>query len=62
MDNATRYFMPDVPIQDAPFREQLLEHLVLFDDILGGQGARSIMSVPIPVSYTHLTLPTTIAV
>ena len=47
MDNATRYFMPDVPVQDAPFREQLLEHLVLFDDILGGQGARSIMSAPI---------------
>ena len=46
MDNA-RYFMPDVPVQDAPFREQLLEHLVLFDDILGGQGARSIMSTPI---------------
>ena len=47
MDNATRYFMPDVPVQDAPFREQLLEHLVSFDDILGGQGARSIMSAPI---------------
>ena len=46
MDNA-RYFVPEVPNQDAPFREQLIEHLVLFDDILGGQGARSIMSAPI---------------
>ena len=46
MDNA-RYFVPEIPNQDAPFREQLIEHLILFDDILGGQGARSLMSAPI---------------
>ena len=50
MDNETRYFVADIPIQDIPFREQLIEHLVLFNDILGGQGAqgaRSLMSAPI---------------
>ena len=47
MDNETRYFVVDIPVQDIPFREQLLEHLVLFNDILGGQGARSLMSAPI---------------
>ena len=46
MDNA-RYFVQEIPNQDAPFREQLIEHLILFDDILGGQGARSLMSAPI---------------
>ena len=46
MDNA-RYFVQEIPTQDAPFRELLIEHLILFDDILGGQGARSIMSAPI---------------
>ena len=46
MDNA-RYFVQEIPTQDAPFREQLIEHLILFDDILGGQGARSLMSAPI---------------
>ena len=46
MDNV-RYFVQDILNQDVPFREQLIEHLVLFDDILGGQGARSVMSAPI---------------
>ena len=46
MDNV-RYFVQEIPSQDAPFREQLIEHLVLFYDILGGIGARSLMSTPI---------------
>ena len=46
MDNV-RYFVQDILNQDVQFREQLIEHLVLFDDILGGQGARSVMSAPI---------------
>ena len=46
MDNA-RYCVQEIPTQDAPFREQLIEPLILFDDILGGQGARSLMSAPI---------------
>ena len=44
---STRYFVQEIPPQDVPFREHLIEHLVLFYDILGGIGARSLMSTPI---------------
>ena len=44
---STRYFVQEIPPQDVPFREYLIEHLVLNYDILGGLGTRSLMSTPI---------------